>query len=174
MRRSWLALAILLAAIACRSDVPWGREGPPERRAPLATLEGVVFDGYRAGSRNVRLRAGGARVDWESGRVGLERVRILLPGQTRGPVEVAAAAGSIDLKTRAFSLDGEVVASTADGGRFETRALHYDPERGLLVGDEPVRLVRSRLEVVGTGIELDLGGRTVRLRGPVTARTRPG
>jgi LPS export ABC transporter protein LptC len=131
----------------------------------------VVFEGYRGVDTDVELHARSAEVDWAHDEVRLQHVRILLTDEDRGPVDVAAAAGRIDLNTEGFVLDGSVVASTADGQRFETSMLRYEPERRKLVSNDPVRVAGSRLTVVGSGMELDVPTRRVRLLGPVRATT---
>jgi LPS export ABC transporter protein LptC len=140
---------------------------------PGATLHGVVFDAYRAGSRSVRLTATSAEVDWAGSEVLMERVRISLPGEERGPVDVQATEARIDLGSRGFELRGGVVASTGEGERFETKALQYLPDRGVLVSRDPVHVKGTRLELVGSGMELDVSTRHVRLLGPVRASTEP-
>jgi LPS export ABC transporter protein LptC len=122
----------------------------------------------------VRLSATSADVDWAGSQVLLERVRISLPGEERGPVDVQASEGRIDLGSRGFELLGGVVASTGEGERFETKALRYVPERGILLSRDPVHVKGARLELVGGGMELDVSTRRVRLLGPVRATTEPG
>jgi LPS export ABC transporter protein LptC len=104
----------------------------------------------------------------------LEEVRIELPWESGGPVQVRAERGRVDLKTREFVLEGQVVASTSDGERFETRALRYEPEREMLVSDDPVRVSGKRLDVEGAGMEIHVPARRVKLLGPVRAATEPG
>jgi LPS export ABC transporter protein LptC len=122
----------------------------------------------------MELRARSADVRWAQDEVLLSKVRIFLAEQERGPVEVKADRGQIDLKTEAFVLQGQVVALTADGQRFETSELRYEPDRRKLVSDSPVRVKGPRIEVVGTGMEVDVPTRRVRLLGPVRATTGPG
>jgi LPS export ABC transporter protein LptC len=104
----------------------------------------------------------------------LEEVWIELPWEDRGPVQVRADQGRVDLKTRGFVLEGQVVASTHDGERFETRALRYEPERERLVSDDPVRVSGKRVDVQGAGMEIHVPARRVKLLGPVQATTEPG
>ena len=169
-----MALVAAVGLLACGSGSILGPTSPSSSETPPARLEGVVFEGYRAGVREVRVRARTAEVDWERERVQLERVSILLTAPDRsaeGPVEVRADRGWIDLATEGFVLEGGVVATTADGERVETARLHYEPERHLLVSRDPVRLVGERLQIDASGLELDVRTRQVRFLGPVRART---
>jgi LPS export ABC transporter protein LptC len=134
-------------------------------------LEGVRFEAYRGGETDVQVQARFAEVDWAQSEVRVRGVRIVLPGEDRGPVEVQAEQGRIDLETEGFVLGGRVVARTGDGQRLETAELRYEATPRKLVSDDPVRVLGQRLEVVGSGMEIDVPTRRVRLRGPVRAKS---
>lgn len=173
MRRVGVAVAGLVGLMACGAEGSSGEAAAQPPPAPVARLHGVVFDGYRGDSRNLQLTAGSADVDWGAEEVFLDRVRIVLPEEQPGPLSVRAARGRIDLRSRGFVLEGGVVASTPEGERFETRSLRYLPDRNVLVSDDPVTVRGRRLDLVGTGLELDVATRQVRVLGPVRARTEP-
>jgi LPS export ABC transporter protein LptC len=168
------AIAVAVGLTACSSGSLWTEERGARASLPPAHLEGVRFEGYRGGASDVEIRARSAEVDWDRDEVRLESVRIFLPATQRGPLEVQADRGRIDLASEGFVLQGEVVAQTGDGQRLETRELRYEPARRTLIGDHPVRVTGERLDLVGSGMELDVPTRRVRLRGPVRATTEGG
>jgi LPS export ABC transporter protein LptC len=177
LRRASIALAAVLGVLACGSGSAWTPSPRQAGEAPPALLDGVVFEGFRGGAREVQIRAHTAQVDWSREEVALERVSILLTATEdagEGPVEVQAQRGRIDLTTEAFVLDGGVVAKTADGDRMETARLVYEPNRQVLVSRDPVRVIGERLRIDASGLELDVRTRRVRLLGPVRATTEPG
>ncbi len=174
MKWVWAAAVAATGLIACSSGRLWTEEQPAAVYLPPALLEGVRFEGYRDGAPDVEVRARAAEVDWAKEEVRLERVRISLPAMERGPVEVRAARGRINLATEGFVLEGGVVVRTGDGQTLETRELRYEPTRETLVSDHSVRVRGKGLDLVGSGMELDVPTRRVRLRGPVRATTEPG
>jgi LPS export ABC transporter protein LptC len=157
-------MAVATALGACSSGSLWTEGESAAVPPPPALLEGVRFEGYRGGASDVEVRARAAEVDWASEEVRLEHVQISLPGADRGPLKVEAERGRIDLATEGFVLEGRVVARTGDGQRLETRELRYEPTRRILIGDHPVRVTGRRLNVVGSGMELDVPTRRVRVR----------
>jgi LPS export ABC transporter protein LptC len=160
-----------MALFACSSGSLWTEEREGTPAAPPAFLEGVRFEAFEAGTTEVEVQAGSAEVDWAQSEVRVQGVRIVLPAEDRGPVEVEAERGRIDLATEGFVLGGRVVARTGDGQRLETAELRYEPGPRKLVSDAPVRVLGERLEIVGSGMEIDVPTRRVRLRGPVRAKT---
>ena len=176
MRRPNVVLMAIVGLLGCGPGTVWAPGPEVQLKAPPALLEGVLFEGFRGGVREVQIRARSAEVDLNTQDVVLDRVSILLTGTEGGedgPVHVKAAKGRMDLKTDAFVLEGEVVATTAKGERAETARLHYEPERHLLVSHDPVRMISERMHIDAAGLELDVRTRRVRLLGPVRARTEP-
>jgi LPS export ABC transporter protein LptC len=174
LRGVWLAATAATGLFACSSGGLWTEapKGPPP--LPPALLEGVRFEAYRDGVTDAEVRSQFAEVDWAQDEVRLQGVQIVLPGQDRGPLAVQAEHGRIDLVTKGFVLGGRVVARTGDGQRLETARLRYEAGPRKLVSDDPVRVLGQRLELVGSGMEIDVATRRVRLRGPVRAQTEGG
>lgn len=176
MRRQNVVLMAIVGLLGCGPGAVWAPGPEVQLEAPPALLEGVLFEGFRGGVREVQVRARSAEVDLNTQDVVLTRVTILLTGTEGaedGPVHVEAAKGRMDLKTDAFVLEGGVVATTAKGERAETVRLHYEPERHLLVSRDPVRMIGERMHIDAAGLELDVRTRRVRLLGPVRATTEP-
>ena len=174
MRRISTALWVSLCLVACSQ----GSSLPPAvdagSNAPPALMQGVRFGAYRFDGTDLELRARSAEIDWANQEVRLTHVTIQLPEEARGPLEVQSESGRISLATEGFVLEGGVTATTADGRRFETRSLRYEPKERALVTSDPVRVTGGRLEVEGSGMEVDVPTRRVRLLGPVRATTEPG
>jgi LPS export ABC transporter protein LptC len=93
----------------------------------------------------------------ESSVAKLEDVRLIY-FQTRsfGDVRLRADRGEMDQDSRQLDIWGDIVLTTENQEQFFTDRLHYDDQQRLLSTEEPVRMVSPRLELTGTGMELDI------------------
>ncbi len=169
--RSWTGAALAACLIAC---VPGGPDLEPpaiEAEVPGTLLRGVVVDGYRAATREFRVRAASAKVEPALKLVELRDVGIEFDEEGRGTVNVWAERGTLKLDGDDLVLRGGVVGETGSGERFETEELRYDGARHRLWTDGAVRVERPNLVLTGMGMELDLSARRIRFTGNVEART---
>jgi LPS export ABC transporter protein LptC len=134
---------------------------------PPALLEDVVFEGWAGDEREVEVRARRARVDMAERVVHLEGVRIEFRDAERGPVEIRAQRGTLDLEADDFVLEGRVEGRIGADERFETSELRYDAARERVWTDQPVRVTRPSLRLEGDGLEIDVPARRLTIRGNV-------
>lgn len=170
---SWgiAARRVLLAALsgsvlACGGDVADSREDRPIGTPP-ALLEGVVFEGWAGAARELEVRAQRARIETERRIAHLEGVRIVFQDSERGPVEIRAQRGSLDLVADDFVLEGRVEGRLGGEERFETSQVRYDASGERVWTDQPVRVFRSNLRLEGDGLEIDVAARRLTIRGNV-------
>jgi len=144
-----------------------------ERSVPAAELEGVVFEGFEAGRRDVVVRSRRASVDPITRIATLEAVQISFSDAQRGAVSVRSDQARFDLRRDDFVLLGGVEGTTAEGERFLTDEVRYQSEKARLWTDRPVRVLRENLVLRADGMELDLESRKMKLVGRVRAEVAP-
>lgn len=175
MSRSCCALfAILLWSTACAPSST--AEAPGEQTQPgvsPATLERVVFEGYRQGTREVEVSAASAEVDPVARVATLEAVKISFSDARRGAIVVTAESARLDLRSDDFVLNGRVQGLTGAGESFEGSEVRYDAKEKKLRSDEPVRVYRENLTLAGEGMEIDTETRRVKIEGKVRTVVRP-
>lgn len=159
------APSLAALSLACGGElIPVASQGV---EVPDAELEGVLFEGHRAGLRDIEVRARIARIDPEERRAELEGVRIELADSDRGRLSIRAERGTLDLVADDFLLSGRVEGVVGDEQRFRTSEVRYESERQRLWTDQPVNVSRGPIALEGRGMELDLASRTLRIRGRV-------
>lgn len=168
------ALSMLLWGTACSpgstAEVP-----DEEARAEVApaTLEQVVLEGYRQGSREVEVRAASAAIDPVARVARLHDVKISFADARRGAIVVRAEAARYDMQSDDFVLEGRVEGRTGEGERFEARDVRYDAKREKLRSEQPVRMYRENLTLTGEGMEIDVATRRVKIEGKVRTVVTP-
>ena len=169
----WSARAAIvwaLIGLGCGADLSTLR--PSQVELPPVELEGVRFEGYRAGSRDFEVFAARATIDPTQRSARLEQVRIRLRDPARGDVSIRSERARLDLEADDFTLEGPVHGSIGPGQHFTTSEVRYDADRELLWTDRHVSVTRSNLQLEGRGMEVDLRERKLRIKGDV--RTRLG
>ncbi len=165
---------MLLCSAACAPGSTAEAPGAAARTevAP-ATLEQVVFEGYRHGSLEVEVRATSAEVDPVARVARLHEVTISFADARRGAIEIRAEAAHYDMQSDDFVLEGRVEGETGEGERFEARDVRYDAKAEKLRSDQPVRVYRHNLTLTGEGMEIDVATRRVKIEGKVRTVVTP-
>ena len=135
--------------------------------APPAQLEGVLFEGYTAGALEVRVHAARAEIDAAGLQAHLRQVRIEFDDPERGPLDIHAQRGRVDLVADDFVLSGEVEGTVGDGQHFSTSEVRYVASAQRLWTDQPVTVTSPNLVLRGDGMEIDLTARKLVIRGRV-------
>ncbi len=130
-------------------------------------LEGVVFEGYSRGEREVEVRAAWAEVDPSTRIARLTDVKISFEDARRGAIVVHADAARLELASDDFVLLGKVDGTTASGERFVAEEVRYDAKAQKLRSDRPVRIYRQNMSLVGDGMEIDIETRRLKIEGRV-------
>jgi LPS export ABC transporter protein LptC len=113
-----------------------------------------------------------SKVDYynDSGVIRFAQPEMILYGKgDSGKYSVNADTADYHKKSGDVLLVGNIVANNESGMRFSTGHLDYYASRSLVSTDDQVRLEDSSLSVEGTGMELRLDTRTVRVLHNVTA-----
>jgi LPS export ABC transporter protein LptC len=169
--RRALVAALLVGSAGCAADPP--PVASPSTLRPQTLLEGVVLEGYAAGSDEFRVQAASAEVDPIGSVARLTQVRIEFADPQSGLVVVRAGEGEFALARDDFALRAGVVGDTGAGEHFETEDLRYEDASRSLRTESPVRMTRSNLEFRGSGMRFDVDSRRLRFTGRVTATSLP-
>jgi LPS export ABC transporter protein LptC len=166
-------LTATLLLLGCGPEVSLPESFGPPRSLPPIELEDVVFEGFSAGNRGLRVEGERATIDASGAVATLDGVTIAFAGSERGDVNVRAARAVLDLAREDVVLEGGVRGQTAAGERFRTERVRYERASGELVGRSPVELERHNLRVEAGGMRIDTEGRRLVLEGDVRTRIAP-
>lgn len=164
----WIGFAgLVLALCGCLPAADLPDPASPIGTPALVKLDGVLFEGFRAGERDVEVRASSADIDPESRVAQLRDVQIAFRDELRGAVQIRAKRARFDLAHDDFLLRGEVEGSTAAGDRFATSELRYERVSNRLWTDRPVSVWRSNLKLEAAGMDMDVTTQSLRVMGRV-------
>jgi len=142
-------------------------------KIPPITLEKILFEGYHGDLQDLTVTAATATVDTNTQTAQLSDVAIGFAGDESGRIQIAAPTGVFQLDGDDFTLSGGVSGSTAEGEQFTTASVKYIAKRRVLHSDDPVKIVRSNVDLSGKGMELELAHQKLRLLGNVRAKVKP-
>lgn len=145
----------------------------PQVQIPPITLEKILFEGYHGDLQDLTVTAASAVVDTTTQTARLSDVSIGFAGDENGRIEIAAPVGEFRLDGDDFTLSGGVSGSTAEGEKFTTASVKYIAKRRVLHSDDPVKILRSNVDLSGKGMELELAHQRLRLLGNVRAKVQP-
>ncbi len=97
------------------------------------------------------------------------KLDLFTKGETESKVTLVADRAVYHDKTGEIEVAGNVTATNRTGMRFETTHLYYEPSRSLISTQDHVRFVDGKLKVEGTGMELMIKTKNVRILSNVTA-----
>lgn len=162
-------LALLLGCILPAASWAQEEEGG---RVDLV-LTGMTYVASIGPTNDVVLDADRAHVPSPGAEAHLEGVRARFgtkaPGGptsgASGGLDMVCDRGVFDLDTSDFIAQGNVRGTTADGRRFETEALRYSHEKGLVSTDHPVVIRDDSGTYRGGGFDYYVRDDRFRLRG---------
>jgi LPS export ABC transporter protein LptC len=164
--RARLAACVALAlGLACSSGTP-GTEAPAfsaEAQSLVVRLQNVGFQRFVGEQLEFEVLATRGTFQPERNLAELDNVQTYFRDEKGGPVRLRAEHGEFDLEKRNFVMRGAVEGTTPGGEHFSTSEAHYDRTKSLIVVDAPVTLQSGRVSSRGSGLQLDLASRELRL-----------
>ena len=155
---------------------PPGVEGVPgtSSSAPRHVMSGARLVGTDIEGRRYRVTA--AQVFEDSGDADVVRLDDLRARFFSGTREVSLTAGEgrYETSARRMVLSGGVRMDTEGGTVLETRSSAYFPDRGLVEGDEPVRMAGPWGTVRAGGFRFDTLSGTLTFTGRPQLQLNPG
>jgi len=145
---------------------------PPASKADLQIKE-VQLDEQESGGVRWRLRAEQASVFEAEGRTSLRRIAVDVNEPNRSWT-IVGEEGDLFQRTKDVEVRGNVVVTSSDGLRLETRVLYWGAEQKRIWTDEPVVLSHNGSIVRGTGLDVRMASETTRVSGRVRARFENG
>lgn len=162
--RRVLAASILLA-VAALGIMLWRhlqQQSPEELLKALPkqvdlSLEELHYTQNEAGKRSWTLDADKAEYQRDNSRALLDAVHLTLFEAGRfGDIQLQAQHGLLKQEERQVEVWDQVRVSSARGEQLLTERLHYDDQQRRLTTDEPIRFSSPRMELTGTGMQIDI------------------
>ena len=135
------------------------------------SLKEISYTETREGTAVWTLVADSAAHNIGAGTTHIENIRMTFYDVNGlGDMTLTARSGELMSESREVSVAGDVVVKSPKGYILYTDWLHYREADRIARTDAPVRLVSATMEVTGTGMRLDVGGRSVVLLTDIRAR----
>ena len=169
----YVAYSILRGRTPPRS----ARAAPPiSASVPSSEMKKFIFEQTQEGKPLYSLRAS-RMVGTESNVILLEGIESFDIQRPAGPVRVSADKGKVlteEGKISAVELEGNVVAQSEKGERFEAPSAKYLAKEKTITAPGPVRFRAPGFSGEGKTLEEEIGTGSVLLAGPVTIRCDQG
>jgi hypothetical protein len=154
--------ALLVSGGCSGGPRPQGSDDVP----PELTFETVTYRVYRGAALSVYGTADRATLRRDTSDVTAQRIEARFPGtESRPAARVTAAQGTGNVKARRFVASGGVRGEQA-GQVAITEEARYTAEEGVVRGDRPIQVQRSRrFTARGPGFVLDPRDQVLRIEG---------
>ncbi|MEA3362725.1 MAG: LPS export ABC transporter periplasmic protein LptC [Thermodesulfobacteriota bacterium] len=162
--RRLLALLILISIVALTTVIyrHLQQQDPEELLSMLPdnidlALEDLHYTQNEDGQRRWTLDADTAEYQRDSSLAELEVVKLLFydAGQF-GDINLQADHGQLTQDTRQVDIWGRVRLKTERSEQLFTERLHYDDQNRQLSTEDSIRFLSPRLELTGTGLQIDI------------------
>jgi len=164
---SFLLLSCLLLAFVLdryqKSAVPERVEAPPTSSADLS-IDQFHYTETRDGKTLWELNAKTAEHDLSTGLTRVQDVKVVFfTHDTPGNLTLTAREGIWQEQQRRLQIHSDVVLQSPDRYTCYADQLIYTEADSHLRSSGPVRLVSSQVELRGTGLDIDVAGKKLRL-----------
>jgi len=120
-------------------------------------LQNLHYTQNEDGQRRWTLDADKAEYLKENSTARLEEVRLVYyKAQSFGDVHLKADRGELAQDSRELDVWGDVVLTTERQEKFFTDRLHYSDQKRRLSTESNIRIVSPRLDLTGTGLQVDV------------------
>lgn len=163
--------AALVGAVLVRQF----RSNPPESASkPISpeidmSIARLNFSEMRGNDKLWDLTADHADYDKETGTTKLAIVRADIYGSKTGGMVITSETGRYHEAQQLVKMQKNVHAVTKKGMVFDTDQLDYHTGSGLVVTDQPVKVVDGRLTLTAQRMDMSVNDEKVRFRGAVDA-----
>ena len=152
---SLVALGVVVSRHLIQSDTEQLIELLP-KDIDLA-LQNLHYTQNEDGQRRWTLDADKAEYLKENSTARLEEVRLVYyKTQSFGDVHLKADRGELAQDSRELDVWGDVVLTTERQEKFFTDRLHYSDQKRRLSTESNIRIVSPRLDLTGTGLQVDV------------------
>ncbi len=164
----WLTVVIVLKTHRSKGPVEILRQLPKNIDI---SLQKIHYTDIKDGQKRWSLVAEKVEYDRERNCSYFRNVKVDLfsRGKDDGKITLTAYKAVYHDKTGDIDAEGNVVASNENGMRFETGHLSYQPSSSMISTRDHIRFVEGKLMVEGTGMELMIKAKKVRILNNVTA-----
>lgn len=177
MRRAFILLAASLFAAAI--SVPSAAETPKlgwleGDLGQVLHIRGMIFVASEGSANEILLRAERARFYPDRQLADLEQVEVeVTPADGGSGFEMRCDRGQLNLSTRDFLAEGNVVGTIEGDLQFEALWVAYDEKKGILYTDEPVLIIDQGGSYRGGGFRYFVDEQRFRLQGGATVVQEP-
>ena len=158
MRRGWI-----LAAVAglCAAGMGCKKAKTPDRETLVVTgsnassqvLKNFQMQDILNGTKNMVVEATEGRLSDDERVADLDLPHVTFYRQGEAFSVLNAPQGRVRMDTHEIQAWGGVTVVTTDSTTLKTDRLRYDPEKGSLLSDDPVRLEKTDSVTIGTGLD---------------------
>ena len=152
-------IIIFLILILVVSPFCFAQEGDQE-------VDGFSLVQYEDGGAK-KWELNGRSAEVKDGKVKIEEVSALTFGED-ATLKLKAGQGVFDREQELVHLENNVIVKTTDGTRLSADSLDWDVKTKDVFTDAPVTIKRHGLEAKGVGAEMNLRGKTAKLKKDVT------
>jgi LPS export ABC transporter protein LptC len=160
---SGLGLVLVLGGLGCERR-PAATNPSAPANPPSQVLKDFVMNDARSGAKTMTLQSVEARIydDKKIGDVDQPLIYFYKHGQISSRLK--APIGQVHMETHEVVAWGGVTVVNSDSATLTTERLRYDPKRGKIYSEDPVRLEKPDSVTEGIGIETDPQLEVVKIR----------
>jgi len=137
-------------------------------------VRGMTFVASEGSANEILLRSERARFYPDRQVADLDQVEVeVAPGDGRVGFQMQCEEGQLNLETRDFLAEGNVVGTIEGGRQFEALWVAYDERKGVLYTDDPVLIIDEDGRYRGGGFRYFVNERRFRLEGGATVVQEP-
>jgi lipopolysaccharide export system protein LptC len=138
------------------------------------TMEAPRLSGYTSDNRAYEMNASAAAQDLTNpGLVELKGIRAKVELQDNALVNVTAATGAFDVKSKILTLASEIVLVSSTGYEARLDEATFDVQKGHIVSKKPVEVLMLSGTLKANRLEMTDNGAVARFDGGVTMTLRP-
>lgn len=142
----------------------------PVSLKPAEVNQGLAYTHIQNGQRRWHIAAADSRFQAEDETFRLRGVELVFYTNNGGEIRLHSDEGSFDPRTRAMTLNGNVVGTTPQGVTLATNSLRYNEDDLVAVSEDEVTLSGPAFKFRGRGIMLDVANNRAVFKKSVSSR----
>jgi LPS export ABC transporter protein LptC len=153
-----------------------GREDLPKVSAGGADvrLEKIRFVEDKHGQKTWELEAKSIQQYQDKNIMELEDVKVIVYMEGGQSVTISGNKGKVHQDSKDMELVGDVLLTSSDGYRLKTHSVSYHHSERKVTTPDPVEIEGKEIQLVGTGMFVDMEAKTIKVLNQVKTRWKGG